>query len=233
MSDRMSTVLMLILAVLVSSSTATASDKIRVTLEFEPNLDNGKDVFEVCASCHLPEGWGNPDGTYPQLAGQHRNVLMQQLLDIRSGKRENNIMYPFVQERTIGGYQALADVVAYISTLPVSTAHGQGPWKPGTEQHDRGGEYYHRLCSGCHGNDAMGNDRAGYPRLQSQHFNYLKQQTRRIKTGLRQSAIMSPIISPLSDQTIEEILNYISYAETPDSVDSRPAAPTVEKESAQ
>ncbi len=42
-------------------------------LDLEPDLENGLDVYEVCSGCHLPEGWGKKDGTFPQLAGQHRS----------------------------------------------------------------------------------------------------------------------------------------------------------------
>ncbi|MBE9564973.1 MAG: c-type cytochrome, partial [Proteobacteria bacterium] len=114
---------------LLSSFLNTAfADPVIIKLAFEPDLKNGQRIYEICASCHLPEGWGNNDGAYPQIAGQHQNVLIQQLLDIRSGRRENPTMYPFVQERTIGGYQSLADVVVYISTLPMHPQHRKGPW---------------------------------------------------------------------------------------------------------
>ena len=39
-------------------------------LKLTPDLENGIDVYEVCAACHLPEGWGSKEGTFPQLAGQ-------------------------------------------------------------------------------------------------------------------------------------------------------------------
>ncbi|MCP4188686.1 MAG: hypothetical protein GY763_13870, partial [Gammaproteobacteria bacterium] len=50
---------------------ALAVEPVRIVLEFKPDIDNGRRTFEICARCHLPEAWGNNDGTYPQLAGQH------------------------------------------------------------------------------------------------------------------------------------------------------------------
>ena len=47
-------------------------------LGLTPDLENGMDVYEVCSACHLPEGWGLDDGTFPQLAGQHGSVLIKQ-----------------------------------------------------------------------------------------------------------------------------------------------------------
>ncbi len=123
---------------LLATSAVQALEPISVTLEFEPDLDDGRRSFDICARCHLPEAWGNDDGTYPQIAGQHVNVLMKQLLDIRSGRRSNPAMQPFVQQRTIGGYQDLANVVAYISTLPMNPQHARGPWPPGSDEHAAG-----------------------------------------------------------------------------------------------
>ncbi|MFO1427481.1 MAG: c-type cytochrome [Steroidobacteraceae bacterium] len=40
---------------------------------------NGRDAYEVCGACHLPSGAGRPDGTFPQLAGQHTTVLIKQM----------------------------------------------------------------------------------------------------------------------------------------------------------
>ena len=84
-------------------------------LKLKPNLENGRDVFEVCSACHLPEGWGTEEGTFPQLAGQHRTVLIKQLADIRARNRDNPTMYPFALPQSIGDAQALADLTAYIS----------------------------------------------------------------------------------------------------------------------
>ena len=81
-------------------------------LHLQGNAENGRDVYEVCAACHLPEGWGLADGTFPQLAGQHHNVIIKQLADIRALNRDNPTMYPFALPSQIGGPQALADVVA-------------------------------------------------------------------------------------------------------------------------
>ena len=89
-------------------------------LTLKGNAENGRDVYEVCAACHLPEGWGLDDGTFPQLAGQHHNVIIKQLADIRAQNRDNPTMYPFALPSQIGGPQALADVVAYMAGLPMT-----------------------------------------------------------------------------------------------------------------
>ena len=191
-------------------------DVLTVELQFIPDVVNGKRVYAVCESCHLPDGWGNSDGVYPQLAGQHATVLMKQLLDIREGRRDNPSMYPFVQERTIGGYQNLADVVAYISTLPMSPFHGKGKWGKASNEFQQGAELFKGKCAVCHGDKAQGSADAEIPRLQGQHYAYLVQQARLIVSHQRMAdAGMLAVISSLNLHEIDLVMNYISRFRVP------------------
>ena len=193
-----------------------AIEKITIRLDFIPDIEEGRNTFGVCARCHLPEAWGNADGTYPQLAGQHVNVLMKQLLDIRNGTRHSSLMFPFVQARTIGGYQELSNVVAYISTLPMNPAHAKGPWPKGTEEYKTGRDIYLQNCSGCHGAQGEGNNELVYPRLQGQHFQYMSQQLTRIKSGLRQvHPVMQAVVQNLDLEQLDKAINYASYFAVP------------------
>lgn len=209
--------LLYIVFILLLSGKVQGVEPIRIVLEFEPDIDNGRLTFEICARCHLPEAWGNDDGTYPQLAGQHVNVLMKQLLDIRSGRRANPSMQPFVQQRTIGGYQNLSDVVAYISTLPMNPAHTKGPWPPASPEYIEGKQIYSRNCASCHDQTGKGNNTLSYPRLQGQHFTYLQRQAVLVRNGLR---IVDPkmvaLFSALSSDELDQVLNYISYLPVPE-----------------
>ena len=94
-------------------------------LDLTGDLENGEEAYEICSACHLPSGAGRPDGTFPQLAGQHRTVIIKQIADIREGRRDNPIMYPFA--KTLTDSQELADVSAYIQTLPIPHDNGKGP----------------------------------------------------------------------------------------------------------
>lgn len=197
-------------------SNAQAVEKITIQLDFIPDLEAGKTTFGVCARCHLPEAWGNTDGTYPQLAGQHINVLMKQLLDIRNGTRHSSLMYPFVQQRTIGGYQELSNVVAYISTLPMNPDHSKGPWQKRAKEYKQGQKIYQQHCSSCHGGNGEGNNELVYPKLQGQHFQYMSQQLGRIKSGLRVvHPAMQVVIQNLDYEQIEKAASYASYFAVP------------------
>jgi cytochrome c553 len=193
-----------------------AIEKITIQLDFIPNIEDGKTTFSVCARCHLPEAWGNEDGTYPQLAGQHVNVLMKQLLDIRNGTRHSSLMYPFVQSRTIGGYQDLSNVVAYISTLPMNPAHSKGPWQKGTREYQQGEKIYKQYCASCHGDNGEGNNELVYPKLQGQHFQYMSQQINRVKSGVREvHPAMQAVVNKLDLEQLEQAINYASYFAVP------------------
>ena len=193
-----------------------AVEKITIKLDFIPNIEDGKTTFGICARCHLPEAWGNDDGTYPQLAGQHVNVLMKQLLDIRNGTRHSSLMFPFVQSRTVGGYQELSNVVAYISTLPMNPAHSKGPWQKESKQYKQGKQTYQTYCAGCHGDNGEGNNELVYPKLQGQHFQYMSQQIRRIKNGVREvHPAMQAVVNELDLEQLEQAINYSSYFAVP------------------
>jgi cytochrome c553 len=197
-------------------SNAQAVEKITIQLDFIPDIEAGRTTFGICARCHLPEAWGNDDGTYPQLAGQHVNVLMKQLLDIRNGIRHSSLMFPFVQQRTVGGYQELSNVVAYISTLPMNPAHSTGPWRKGSAKYKQGKKIYQQHCSGCHGDNGEGNNELTQPKLQGQHFQYMSQQLRKIKNGVRQvHPAMQAVIQNLELEQLDIAANYASHFAVP------------------
>jgi cytochrome c553 len=182
-------------------------------LELTPNLEHGKDVYEVCSACHLPEGWGHADGTFPELAGQHRTVLIKQLTDIREGNRDNPTMYPFALTSEIGGEQSVADVTEYISRLPMNPENGVGS---GADL-ELGKKLYDNNCVRCHGDTGEGNAEKYYPRIQGQHYEYLVRQYKWIKEGKRRNANpdMMEQIKNFSEKDTLAVLDYVSRLKPP------------------
>lgn len=164
-------------------------------LHLQGDPENGRDVYEVCAACHLPEGWGLADGTFPQLAGQHPKVIVKQLADIRAQNRDNPTMYPFALPSQIGGSQAIADVVAYIAKLPMTPANGLGPG----DDLEHGRKLYEENCVRCHGPTGEGDNQKYFPRVQGQHYNYIVRQFREIKGGQRRNA---------NPEMVEQVKNF-------------------------
>lgn len=186
-------------------------------MDLKPDLANGKDVYEVCAGCHLGEGWGKPDGTFPQLAGQHKQVLIKQLSDIRAKNRDNPTMYPFALPEAIGDAQALADVVGYIEGLPMNPENGKGEWAEGTPEFTKGKQLYADNCVKCHGEDGMGKAEKFYPRIDGQHYAYMLRQFEWIRDGKRRNANPEMVdqIKTFTDMDMKMVVNYASRLSVP------------------
>lgn len=197
-----------------------AARELDAALGLEPDLANGLRIYRICAECHQPEGWGLPDGSVPQLAGQHRGVVIKQLADIRAGNRDNPEMLPFASVERIGGPQAVADVSAYIDTLEMSVANGKGPG----DDLAHGRALYRERCAGCHGLAGQG-DAAGYvPRIQAQHYAYLVRQFQWIRDGRRRNANPDMVaqIQGMSDRDLRAVLDYVSRLEPPEMLQAPP-----------
>jgi cytochrome c553 len=169
----------------------------------------GREVYALCAPCHLANGAGRPDGTFPQLAGQHATVLIKQLADIRAGRRDNPIMQPFA-EKLIDA-QELADVAAYLASLPIPGDNGRGP---GTDL-ARGRALYERDCARCHGEQGQGDAARFYPVVAGQHYEYALRQLRDIAAGRRRNANpdMVRVVAPYRDADLQAVADYVSRLE--------------------
>ncbi|MGB5737379.1 MAG: c-type cytochrome [Thiohalocapsa sp.] len=179
----------------------------------EPSLDNGRRVYLTCAVCHLPEGWGSVDGSYPQIAGQLRTVIIKQLADFRAGNRENPLMYPFSVPGILGGPQEIADVAAYVAQLPMTPHNGVGP---GTSL-ALGEELYAENCTDCHGAAGEGDVQEHIPAIAGQHYPYLMRQFDQIRSGQRKNSDpkMQEQIAGFSAEQQAAVLDYTSRLRPP------------------
>lgn len=194
-------------------------------LSLEPNIQDGKKTFSLCSSCHLDEGWGVKSGVFPQLAGQHRGVLIKQLVDIRALNRDNPTMYPFSLAESMGGTQSIADVVAYIETLPMNPDHGKGPLDDAASL-AKGKKLYEENCIACHGEFGEGNEEKFYPRIGGQHYHYMLRQLRWIRDGKRRNANPDMVqqTKTFTEDDMINVINYVSYIE----VDAKLLAPSTD-----
>ncbi|HRD85486.1 MAG TPA: c-type cytochrome, partial [Rubrivivax sp.] len=123
---------------------AKMEGELKEALAKKGDVKRGQETYEICGACHLPSGAGRPDGTFPQLAGQHATVLIKQMADIRMGLRDNPTMYPFAKEMT--DPQDLADTSAYIQSLCIPTDHGKYEGKDAAAQIASGKALYEKQC---------------------------------------------------------------------------------------
>ncbi len=192
---------------------AQAASEVEKALGLEPDLENGLEIYRGCAECHTPEGWGMVSGLVPQLAGQHRTVVIKQLADIRAGNRESVLMAPYAAVEVIGGVQAVADVAGYIDTLEISTANGKGSG----EDLELGEALYEEHCESCHGANGEGDAEEAVPRIHAQHFLYLVRQFEWIRDGKRRNAnvVMRTQIVGFDERQVHAVLDYVSRLEPP------------------
>jgi len=188
-------------------------DELTQAMALKGDVKRGKEVFKLCIACHSTNGWGLKDGTFPQLSGQHRSVIIKQIADIRAGNRDNPMMAPIAKEAVMGGPQAISDVAAYISTLPMNPEPGHG--KGGNDA--KAEKLFYRKCAECHGSDAGGDEERFFPRIQGQHYEYLLRQIKWMREGKRRNANPNMVkrIKKMKMKDLELLVDYVSRLKPP------------------
>jgi cytochrome c553 len=190
-----------------------ARKEAELALSLKPDIDNGRELYKICMVCHTPEGWGSRNGYYPQIAGQRPTVIIKQLADIRARNRDNPTMFPFAMPSSLGGAQEMADVAAYISTLPVSPSNNKGLGNDLA----LGKLLYEKECADCHGKAGEGDSKDHVPLIRGQHYNYLLRQFRWIQIGKRRNADEKMVkqIKNFTGREIRAVLDFVSRIRPP------------------
>ena len=113
-------------------------------LKARPNPRQGMKLFQICAECHGPHGAGEASGWPPEIAGQHPRVIAKELTDFRSGLRWYDPMERIAVRHVLHTTQDVADVAAYVGSLPPSTDTTPGAGK----YLERRGRMYATVVSG-------------------------------------------------------------------------------------
>jgi cytochrome c553 len=186
--------------------------ELKAVLEAKGDVKRGEASFEQCVGCHRADASGRVSGAYPRLSGQHANVLKKQIVDIRSGLRNNPKMVPFIGDHVLDAFQ-IADVATYLSGLPISEANGKGP---GTLL-AKGKELFEKDCAECHGAKGQGSDPKFYPMVAGQHFKYLLRESTFIRDGDRRNANpdMVKVIKPYTSGDLEAVSDYMASLAAP------------------
>ena len=168
-------------------------------------------VQRVCAACHGADG-NSVAPRYPVLASQGAAYLDDQLQQYAAqGRRPTaGVMGAFAVNLDRPQMQALAD---YFSRQPLRARTGER-----TSANDDGERIFVNgvpdahvpACASCHGTRGEGLP-PRFPRLAGQHPNYLVDQLRLYRAGVRISdreGLMRAVATPLSDRDIEAVASY-------------------------
>lgn len=181
-------------------------------LAVQGDLAKGKVSYEICRGCHKADGSGKSSAEYPQLAGQHPSVLIKQMVDVRAGRRDSPKMHPFIEHDVVASNE-LADIAAYLHSLPVPATNGKGDGK----LLELGKHLYARDCAECHGPQGEGKGEKFYPRVAGQHYSYLYRETleSRDKGRRNSNPEMVKVLKEYVDSDIAAVSDYMSRLQPP------------------
>lgn len=192
----------------------TARQEFRDAANRTPDPARGAQLYDAtCRACHGPAGAGVDDGSVPAIAAQHRRVLVKQLVDFRSRQRWDIRMEHFADREHLPGAQDLADLAAFVSSLPPQPTRR---WGSG-EYLRAGASVYFAGCERCHGSSGQGDGAALVPRLAGQHFDYLVRQMQDSADGRRpsMSAAHVRLIRGMDREGILGVADYLSRSSPP------------------
>ena len=176
----------------------------------KPDLAKGEASYTaVCSACHGADG-NSAIPANPKLAQQHPEYLIKQLMEFKSGKRNNAIMKGFAA--------ALSDDdmrnIAYWATSKKAKA-GFAKDKELVAQGERiyrGGIADRQVpaCAACHSPNGAGLP-AQYPRMSGQHADYTAVQLTSFRDGVRKNSLqMHQVAAKLNDREIKAVADYIA-----------------------
>ncbi len=182
-------------------------------LQLKGDAARGAEAFQPCQGCHKRGALGTPSGAYPRLAGQHVTVLIEQITDIRLGKRSNPKMTPFADEHVLTT-QEIADIAVYLQALPIQSQDGG---KGAGNALDRGKLLYAQDCLVCHGAQGQGDAQKFIPLVAGQHYKYLLREAGLIRDAKRGNANpdMVKVIKSYSEDDLGAVSDYISRLTLP------------------
>ncbi|HIG07239.1 MAG: c-type cytochrome [Methylococcales bacterium] len=200
------------------------------------NLYPGQKKAEACAGCHGQDG-NSTMGLFPKLAGQHPAYLVKQLVAFKNGERTDLSMQSIASSLSD---EDMRDIAAFYSEQGISENTPPEPEVAEDDDDDwgdsettaensltidelvaigrdlyRNGDVKNKVsaCIACHGPYGQGNKPAVFPRLASQHADYLIKSLKDFKSDERNNnpySMMHMIAKKMTDEEIEAVAHYIA-----------------------
>ena len=163
-------------------------------------IEAGKKAAFFCVNCHGEDGLSKIREV-PNLAGQNPAYLLEQIRKFGSGERKDQFMQGLIK---VLKEEERLQIALYYNSIRVPEAHGDARLLP------RGKELFTKLCVRCHGPQGYGNE--AIPRIAGQHVDYLKTSITRYRdgTGERNNQLMAIATSPLSNEDVTAVANYVA-----------------------
>lgn len=187
----------------------------------QPAPSAGQQLFnaKTCGACHGKNG-AKAILAYPNLAGNDKTYLLNQINDIGEGRRIGS-NDETGNPRTAGmkavvhlaNGEEIGQIAEWLSTQPSAKPAVLDP-APAPADLEKGKTLYQQKgCVACHGEGGKKPIMPGYPYLAGQKKDYLAVQIKDVKSGARAnglSAAMKPVSAMVSDEEIESIAAYLS-----------------------
>jgi cytochrome c553 len=168
-------------------------------------------TVHVCASCHGVDG-NSVSPTFPKLAGQRTEYLTVQLIAFRDHTRADphahTYMWGMAAHLTDAQIDGLAAYFAGQKTSPgvagdpADMAAGKKLFYEGNPDQEI------PACMACHGQNAEGQD--AFPRLASQHKDYIIEQITHFRSNARANEIMHENSMHLSADETRQVAAFLA-----------------------
>ncbi len=169
-------------------------------------------VSDVCSKCHGPDG-DSQSPLFPRLAGQTAAYIKTQLESFRDHSRGDpharaymwGIAKPLSDDQIgqIAEYYASRKPGAAIAPTDAKlVAQGKQIFFNGDDKRDI------PVCASCHGEQAQGND--SIPRLAGQQPDYLYQQLRAFRNGMRYNETMHANVQKMTNEEAAAVSQYLA-----------------------
>lgn len=169
---------------------------------------DGANLYQskVCASCHGADGKTPIMPMYPKIVGQHKDYILQQMQDIKSGRRNNGQSISMQGIMTLVSDQEMDVIATWLSTITADVKTPSLTTKAALL-------YKEKTCIACHGADGNSPVMTVYPKLVGQKEAYLVNQMKDIKAGVRtnsHSQAMKNVMHLVSDKDMSAIAKWLS-----------------------
>ena len=168
-------------------------------------------VDQKCHLCHGADGEAS-SVIYPRLAGQHKEYIVKQLMNFRSGERQGTM-----NEQAAGlSDDEIVALAEYFNLKPAlkHRIHDEEFAAVGKYIFYQGNKFSGvAACASCHGESGAGTQTL--PRLAGQHKRYVSAQLEDFNSRKRtnDNAIMHSVASKLTELERESVALYVSGLE--------------------